>query len=286
MAQHVLLEPIAGFCLKTTTVQPASVKIGSSDTITPKKLFLNICWSDQIPPPPKGRGSEQAGEQSANDDYYVPVVISEAKEDKDKAGQPCLVFDCIYNTSLRSRCRDSTFKTFIQELALQRIEAQTGLVLSRHISTPNIASKGKLSPRNVLIPAAFLSPSTPLIEEITDVPKKGILKATTKPAARPTWRWLKTPTGSIEITIPIPALTHSLVTRTTLDVEPRRVLVAVPDHPLLDINLAVSDAEIAATSGNSEAADAALKLKRERALDVERATAEWRVGEGVLVLVM
>lgn len=38
------------------------------------------------------------------------------------------------------------------ELALQRIEAQTSLVLSRQIGTPNIAAKGKLEPRRVWVP--------------------------------------------------------------------------------------------------------------------------------------
>jgi hypothetical protein len=38
------------------------------------------------------------------------------------------------------------------ELALQRIEAQTSLVLSRQIGTPNIAAKGKLEARRVWVP--------------------------------------------------------------------------------------------------------------------------------------
>lgn len=82
------------------------------------------------------------------------------------------------------------------ELALQRLEAQTPLILSRQIGTPNIASKGTLHPRTVTIPS-FLSPkdtasasspnkSKPLIEEIDPSSKipdhsakpigKGILK--------------------------------------------------------------------------------------------------------------
>jgi hypothetical protein len=48
----------------------------------------------------------------------------------------------------------------------------------------------------------------------------------------------------------------------------------------LDIDLALSDAEIVARGGG----DAALKLKRERALDVDGARAEWRVADGMLVL--
>lgn len=53
-------------------------------------------------------------------------------------------------------------------------------------------------------------------------------------------------------------------------------------HPPLDINVGVSDAEIAATCGTEP--DGGLTLKRERELDVEAATAEWRVADGVLVV--
>ncbi|KAJ7737852.1 pre-RNA processing PIH1/Nop17-domain-containing protein [Mycena maculata] len=329
----VQLNPVAAFCIKSSTVQSGVLSIAPPARHGPNflepqrasiavrqglKVFVNIAWDPNVPPPPEG--NEEAiqramrGEDDTHpnpDAWFVPVVVSDAKQDTDKAGNPSLVFDCVYHTSIKSRSvRDPIFKTFIQELALQRIEAQTTLVLSRQISTPNIASKGKLLPRTVLIPASFLSQSPsgalkkPLIEEIERLPAppaaadvsvpakgKGILKATTAASPtlnaetappRPTWRWAKTPSGSIEITITIPSLTHALVARTTLDLEARRLLLAVPSHPPLDINLGVSDAEIVATSGGG---DAALMLKRERALDVDKAMAEWRIGQDVLVLI-
>jgi hypothetical protein len=80
------------------------------------------------------------------------------------------------------------------ELGLQRLEAQTSLVLSRQIGTPNIASKGKLFPRTVSIPSFLAGDSSvsrttvrPLIQEVAPeaTPKehpfnkkiKGILKS-------------------------------------------------------------------------------------------------------------
>lgn len=45
--------------------------------------------------------------------------------------------------------------TFHSELALQRVEVQHNLSLSRQIGTPNIASKGKLAPRTALVPLAL-----------------------------------------------------------------------------------------------------------------------------------
>ncbi|KAJ7670525.1 pre-RNA processing PIH1/Nop17-domain-containing protein [Mycena rosella] len=318
--QPVQLKPTAGFCLKSSTIQPAvltSPNSLSASTAIPKglKVFVNIAWDPNVPAPPEG--NEEAiqramrGEDTAQpnpDAWFVPVVVSDAKNDTDKAGKPSLVFDCVFHSSVRARTvRDPLFKTFIQELALQRIEAQTPLLLSRQISTPNIASKGKLLPRTVLIPAAFLAataPPRPLIEELpppapaTAAKGKGILKPTPAPHPDPkagtcTWSWRKTPAGALEITVAVPSLTRARVAQTTLDVEARRVVLCVPGAPPLDVNVGVSDAEIVAaaraapetpTAEDRGAGHGALMLKRERELGVDSATAEWRVAEGVLVL--
>ncbi|KAJ6524476.1 PIH1 family [Mycena capillaripes] len=310
----VSLKPIAGFCIKSTTIQPAVLK----DVAVPvhRKIFINIAWDAQVPPPPEGneeaihRAMHGEDDDLNPDSWFVPVIVSEPRQDNDKSGNPSLVFDCIYHTSIRSRTvRDPAFKVFIQELALQRIEAQTSLVLSRQISTPNIASKGKLLPRTVLIPSSVPTPTgpkKPLIQELDPpaaavkgnksdaaVTTKGILKATadapappprpTPSASRPTWSWAKATSGAIEITIHIPLLTRALVAETTLELEARRLLLSVPAHPPLDINLSVSDAEIVAKSDGPP--EGALMLKRARELDVDNATAEWRVSDGVLVVV-
>jgi hypothetical protein len=82
-----------------------------------------------------------------------------------------------------------------------------------------------------------------------------------------------------------------------LDIEPRRFIVGIPDYPALDVSLDLSDAEIVATSSSKTSVslhgtsgeeahepDNILTLKRQRDLDVDGATAEWRVAEGILVL--
>ncbi|KAF9460470.1 hypothetical protein BDZ94DRAFT_924939 [Collybia nuda] len=195
------------------------------------------------------------------------------------AGNPSLVFDCIYHTSVKSRTLiDPEFKIFLVELALQRLEAQTSLVLSRQIGTPNISSKGKLLPRTVLIPSFLAekpqhSNSKPLIEEVahastsasSDSPgshkPKAILKASPPQVssllAKPTttrheklsWTWSKID-ERLRIVISVPALITSDIAQTTLDIEPRRFIVSIPGYPTLDVNLVLSDAEIVATSSS------------------------------------
>ncbi|KAJ7160820.1 hypothetical protein C8R46DRAFT_1284553 [Mycena filopes] len=210
------------------------------------------------------------------DAWFVPVIVSEPRQDTDKSGNPCLVFDCIFHSSIRS------------QLGLQRIEAQTSLVLSRQISVPNIASKGKLLPRTAYIPSSLstaTAANAPLIEEIESIISPSVAAGAVNlnksdPQA--------TPAGAIEITISIPSLTRALIPRTTLDLEPKRIILAVPAHPPLDIDFGAPDAQIVAMSsgsgGATDAGHAALMLKRERALDVDGATAEWRVADSLLVL--
>ncbi|RPD60719.1 hypothetical protein L227DRAFT_81444 [Lentinus tigrinus ALCF2SS1-6] len=346
------LAPSPGFCVKSTTQNSAATKDAAPITIpSGLKVFVNIAWDANVPPPPDG--SDAAIERAMSDStpvdadqalqWFVPVIVSEPRPDTDKAGKPSVVFDCIFNSSLKSRAlRSPEFKTFLIELAFQRIEAQYSLLLSRQIGTPNITSKGKLKPRTVLVPTSLLqgttliptastSSSRPLIEELPAststpaAPPKGILKkssayttpTSTSPAAPstpqaevPGLSWSRTPDGRLRIALSVPHLTRTSISSTTLDIEPRRIIFEAPGQSAapsrlpkpssasagyaLDLDLSASDADILAlfaSSGRSvhmqngeESGRSALTLKRERALDVDGATAEWRVAEGLLVI--
>ncbi|KIP09444.1 hypothetical protein PHLGIDRAFT_67555 [Phlebiopsis gigantea 11061_1 CR5-6] len=263
-------------------------------------------------------GEEDVDEESlaSGRGWFVPVVVSEPRTDVDKAGKPSVIFDCIYNASLKSRTlRDVSFKTFLIELALQRVEVQHNLSLSRQIGTPNIASKGKLAPRTALVPLALFPIShalranaaanqKKLIEEVnvaveaTRAPSsriaepakpKGILKnGTENPTqvptqATPKFEWTKDD-RCIQIRLQMPGLARDDISSATLDVEPRRIILDVPAKYHLDVDLSMSDAQIVATFGATSSEGSALMLKRQRDFDVDNAAAEWRVQEGVVLI--
>lgn len=336
---RVSLAPSPGFCIKTAALKPALCNLtppppspGKLDVPTAAlatlavpqglKIFVNIAWDRNVPPPPHGSDEviqkAMLGDDDADADndggWFVPVVVSEPREDRDKAGKPSAVFDCVYHSSLKARAlRDPEFKTFLIELAFQRIEAQHGLLLSRQIGTPNIKFKGELKPRTVLIPAALFPGGVPpepraknsiagkkLVEDVspatkqpTDAPQ-GILK---KPApAAPSAPDLATPLPSPDISwsksehgltlyLKVPNLTHTHIPSATLDLEPRRLILHVPPVYALDLDLDTPDAQIRDSPWLSKpAADQVLTLKRQRDFDVDHARAEWRVGEGRLVV--
>ncbi|KAG1728849.1 pre-RNA processing PIH1/Nop17-domain-containing protein [Suillus paluster] len=318
------LDPVPGFCVKSKVLsqavvprtatgslpQPTSTSL--SDTLgalitIPKglKVFVNIAWDANVPPPPPG--SEDVIQKAMRgEDYpelnpggwFVPVVVSDLRDDKDKAGQLALVIDCVFNTTIKSRTlKDADFKAFIIELALQRVESQTSLSLSRQIGTPNIASKGKLATRQVLVPELLFPPGHPhhksetktnLIQEIASLPgaasaprTKGILKSTSN-SHTPMWTWSKNQC-KIRIMIDVPNVTHSDIPNSTLDVEPRRVILHVPSLYDLDINLDAAPGPDA-MSRHELLGEGALELKSLRDLDVDGAKAVWKVAEKVIVL--
>ncbi|KAF9047012.1 pre-RNA processing PIH1/Nop17-domain-containing protein [Rhodocollybia butyracea] len=295
----VSLKPLAGFCIKTATVHPvsythSSLKQSPSPQSTsipiPKgyKIFVNVCFDTGVPPPPEG--SEIAIQRAMNgdeidennpDSWLLPVIVSEGRLDTDKAGKPSLVFDCVFHTSVKSRTlRDPEFKLFIIELSLQRIEAQTQLVLSRQIGT-QICAKGKLQPRTVSIPSSW-HPRKPRPRKWTP---KGILKGPsneTLPAARMATSAEAPKCDRLQIQIQVPPVKKDIISLSNLDIEPRRLIFSIPDYPTLDLNLSLSDAELVARSGNGSSI--ITDLTDGRPFNVENATAEWFMAENRLLV--
>lgn len=79
--------------------------------------------------------------------------------------------------------------------------------------------------------------------------------------------------------------------------EPRRFILNIPDFPVLDINLDLSDAEIISLTSSATSVSLhgvpgeagvepnnVLTLKRQRDLDVGAASAKWKISENVLIV--
>ncbi|KAH8084919.1 hypothetical protein BXZ70DRAFT_957492 [Cristinia sonorae] len=319
---RISLTPAPGYCFKTTALSDVETRLTTAGTLriqNATKVFVNIAWDQNVPPPPPAseeaiqraiRLEEDTRDLSFKDvlkqeeeDWSVPVVVSEPRQDIDKAGNPSVVFDCVYNSSLKSRAlRDAEFRAYLNELSLQRIELQTtassvpspaspnGLILSREIKTPNIASKGKLAKRSVLVPRKlYAAASVPipgeaaksLVEEVRTpesstaglevkpaaAPKKGILKTPPKieevkalTPKKPTHKWTEESNKRCLI-LDVPNLTRAIHASSVLDVEPRRIIFSAPPLYSLDLDDVTGDE-----------------------LDVDGAKAEWRVKEGRLLV--
>lgn len=235
-------------------------------------------------------------------DWSVPVVISEPRQDLDKAGKLAFVVDAIYNSSLRHKVvTDIPFKLFLVEHAFQRIESQNSILLSRDISSPNIAFKGQLAARSVAITPTISRPhqseQPPHRENLID-PSSSPQRHPSPSSVQlkmPIWSWTKE-ASSILITVfvpDLPPLERSHIHAAALDLETRRLILHVPRFYSLDINLGISDADIthslssAIVGGDvvrSTQLEQFLTLKRAREFDIDNAVAEWRTTQGVILV--
>ncbi len=110
----VKLQPTPGFVIKSVASEPgfyafspetSSSQPASSHVLEPEaqsrrvaipkgqKVFLNIAWDLVVPPPPPAdeatirramAGADLDDDGDGSGAYYVPVVVSEPREDKDK----------------------------------------------------------------------------------------------------------------------------------------------------------------------------------------------------------
>ncbi|KAI0255505.1 hypothetical protein BJV78DRAFT_1176162 [Lactifluus subvellereus] len=167
---------------------------------------------------------------------------------------------------MRGECRTNQLIHRDPELALQQIEAQNSLVLSRGFGTPNISSEGVLEQQVISVPATLFPPghhrrvlsdkpsTKKLIEEVADgtvAPSdlhtsRGRNKPHDNSAPEiPTWT-CRQEGREIRITIYDPKITCATIS--TLDLEPCRLILLIPDLYALDIDLNLSDASLGQAS--------------------------------------
>ncbi|TRM64085.1 pre-RNA processing PIH1/Nop17-domain-containing protein [Schizophyllum amplum] len=312
----VTITPKAHFVAKTSVVSPPAAEpalLPTATTGTPfpasRKVFVNISYSERIPAPPDGIPLDHPA-------WHLPLIVSEPRTDKDKAGKDSTVIDAIFNNSIKTRVlTEPDFKLAVIETVFQHLESSAqfrGLILSRQISQPNIASKGKLEPRKVNVPdsapkassskgeiiAPGVSPSSagaaapksilkkPLIEEISSTEsasassssKEDTPSISLKKLSYTYHRALSEDKLQNIVTIRMPEglLTRDTLKSTTLEVEPHRIMFALPGCQTLDIVIPMN-------SGKAPAKDpVAMQLARAVPIDIDSVRAEWRVKDGVV----
>ncbi|KAJ3139701.1 PIH1 domain-containing protein 1 [Physocladia obscura] len=136
------IKPRPGIVIKTHLTKP------KQDYPLNMKVFINLCHSPDIPPPPTMDYEEVSRAMLAQDNvsFKVPLSLSHPKLDKDKAGTPCLVFDAACNTTpYQHSIKNGSFHAFMVTLCCEWIEAKHDLFLSRDVTFPKLKAKGEIS---------------------------------------------------------------------------------------------------------------------------------------------
>ncbi|CAG9773136.1 unnamed protein product [Ceutorhynchus assimilis] len=113
-----LVRPHPGLCLKTRELN------------TDKKVFINICTTDAIPPPKDITELElvRVIKSDDADTFKVPMSIGEVRTEKDKKGNEAKAVDIAINTTFFRKVRDNCiFRNFVVEVMSQGISQKHGL---------------------------------------------------------------------------------------------------------------------------------------------------------------
>lgn len=91
----VALNPVPGFCVKSRTTNDTDIQLTASDkpchVEKGLKIFVNLAWDPNVPPPPPA--SDDAvyramqgldADESNPEAWFVPIVLSDARQDSDK----------------------------------------------------------------------------------------------------------------------------------------------------------------------------------------------------------
>ncbi|TPX55927.1 hypothetical protein CcCBS67573_g09406 [Chytriomyces confervae] len=183
VSDMVQISPKPGLVIKTHLAKRKEdypeVLRNSNATYPGMKVFINLCHSTEIPPPPTMDYEEvsRAMLESDNVSFKVPLSLSAPKTDKDKAGKVCLVFDAACNTSpFQQAQKDGSFHAFMVTLCCEWVEAKHELVLSRDISFPKLKSKGEISIHTIRKQAKSI---------ISELPKDNLKQSASTIATKP-----------------------------------------------------------------------------------------------------
>lgn len=97
-----------------------------------KKIFINICHTDAIPPPEEISENELVEILSSDEpsNYRMPMSIGEARVENDKSGQPSTVYDVAISTVFFKKVQTSkVFHTFFINVVFEGLQNKYGFLL-------------------------------------------------------------------------------------------------------------------------------------------------------------
>ncbi|KAK6453642.1 PIH1 family [Scheffersomyces xylosifermentans] len=143
--QAITLDPKPGFVVKSKVIEVNDQHPESLSWIS-RKVFINICHDSHVPKPSVDFEPAIVFPLIIENEWEIPLIISEKKEEKDKKGFPSFVFDCCINPKCFQWCQvNSDLRSILIEWSIECIEILHGFVLEREYSIPKMVSKGPLS---------------------------------------------------------------------------------------------------------------------------------------------
>jgi dynein assembly factor 2 len=123
------LHPKPGFVVKARLID------------SKKKIFVNICMNDLIKPP-VASPMQTSGKIGHN--WSIPYSLSPGREDVDKGGVKCTVYDVVFNPQNFKECdKDPRFRQLMISTALEGLEKQLSIKVDKKaLKYPKLEYKG------------------------------------------------------------------------------------------------------------------------------------------------
>ncbi|KAG5460624.1 MAG: pre-RNA processing PIH1/Nop17-domain-containing protein [Olpidium bornovanus] len=157
-----ILRTEPGLCVKTFFTDPAPIP---KDADKKEKVFINLCASDQIDKATSQVGTDPTGTGKTGQQWQIPYALAgNGREDKDKNGEPAVVFDCAFHPDAVGRSLlDGRFRDMLVQTAMEAVQKRSGRVVSKQYVMPkNLRYKG--TPRSTTVlkqdPASNCAPTS------------------------------------------------------------------------------------------------------------------------------
>ncbi|XP_054263845.1 PIH1 domain-containing protein 1-like [Macrosteles quadrilineatus] len=220
-----LVKPNPGFVVKTRSESG-------------EKIFLNICHTEDIPPPRDLSDAEliKILESEEPSSYRLPMSIGDLHQESDKSGAPCLVYDIAINTTFFHKVEtNQLFRSFLLTVVLGGVgdKYKKEIDTNDYVILKNRKVMGSLQHHRIEQRAVATTPRKLLIEEVkTEFTKD-----------KPRFRIIREPPVGIPevLTVQVHIKDASSGKKLLLDVgEDRLVLRSAKSGSLLDIFLPYS----------------------------------------------
>ncbi|AMD19216.1 HBR315Wp [Eremothecium sinecaudum] len=137
----VKIKAEAGFVVKSKLEfsKDGILKVGT-------KVFINVCHGKEVPKPEIAFNPSIVYPLITNNRWEIPIITSSVREDKDKKGQLCYVWDCCINSVCMGWVnKDLQLKEIVVEWCLESCELRQDVAISREsVVFPKLRSKGTI----------------------------------------------------------------------------------------------------------------------------------------------
>ena len=112
-----LIQPTAGFCLKTTAKKLVNDK---KKTYFDQKTFVNICFHEKVPKAEKKLVKGPDGREGYS--WSLPYRVSKMRMDQDAKKEVCTTFDVVFHDAIQGHLVHEEFQKFVADTAIDGIK--------------------------------------------------------------------------------------------------------------------------------------------------------------------